>query len=140
MCDHAGRLVAASSRPGTETEAVEIWDVEPKAGSQQGRQPAELQQGAVEAMQEQQGFTLSEHCHRPASAETGEVPPLHAPCQISPLGIKQVGGGPGDQLRPMAPFHLWEASQGLRSGQRFDSAVVLTRAASRSLGPTGNGR
>ena len=96
---HAGGAVGALGWPGGEAEAVEVGNDQPVVGSEQGHQPAELEKGTVEAMEQQQRRALAAHRHRPAVGQALQLPPLHRPSQIPAQGVKQ---GPGCRLDELA--------------------------------------
>ena len=78
---------AAIDGAGAETKAVKVGNDQPVVRSQQGSEAAELQEGTVEAVEQQQRRTLADHRHRPAFGQSLQLPPLHRPGQIPSLGV-----------------------------------------------------
>jgi hypothetical protein len=135
MVQHAGGGIVAPRGPGTEAEAVEVGDQQLVMGCQVGNQPPEFQEGAVEAVEQQQWRPLPHNRHRPLPLQPRQVPPLHGGSQGAAKGIEQAGG------RPRYQGAAVEArAGGGPAHEARSSAAVLTRAASRSVGSTRKGR
>ena len=137
MAQHPAGAVVSSGGSGTETEAKQVGDEQlGSAGSQQRGQPPEFQKGTVEAVQQEHRWPFAQHGYGPgapiAGAQAGQLPPLHLGRQGPALGIEQAARRFAHQL-------LLGGSQGVQAGWR-SLLQVLTRAASRSEGPTAKGR
>jgi hypothetical protein len=132
---HSLGSVEPSFRSGGEAEAIEIGDHQGVGPGEEGNKAPKLQEGTVEAVQQEQGGTLTRHGHRPLQrgimGQGGEIPPLHLGRQGPGIWIEQGPGGP--------------LNEGLGTGLQIHPTgwpwvVVVTRAASRSWGVTGKGR
>lgn len=108
MAQHSRWPLVGQPLPRAEPEAVEIGNEHRLARREQRQQPAKLQTGAVESMQQDHrlgsgwlvcGVRLQTgNRHRPAIAQPRQRPPLHRCGQVATLGVAQLAGSPLEQL------------------------------------------
>ena len=92
MIEHAGGAVATISGSRGEAEAEQVRNDQTELAADQWSQASELQKAAVESVQQQQGWSVTNNGDRHGAAKTlvVKIPPLHRLGQAAGLRVQKI--------------------------------------------------